>query len=126
MDWLTIVKIILFALSAVVTVGIPAFLALKKAWKARLNAVTDVEKEKADADLLETAKNLIVAAEETYAGFDAILKQQNKSAGSMKKEAVFTQLQAYALQKAYEFDNDEWSAKIDKLVEFTKKVNKKA
>jgi hypothetical protein len=133
-----IIKVIIGILSALAT-GIPALIALKKAWSARKKAEADAEaakseaekaeaeraKEAANADLLATAKGFIAAAEVAFDGFDKMMKAQNSSAGAMKKDNVFTKLQAYALQNGYEFDAAEWNEKIDELVKFTKSVNVK-
>ena len=113
MTWITIVKAILVCLASVITTGIPAFIALRKAWAARKVAETAAAKEKADADLLATAKSFIAAAEVAFDGFDKMLKSQGSSAGAMKKDTVFNKLQAYALQNEYEFDAAEWSERID-------------
>lgn len=121
-----VIKLILAILSIILTlVSTPAFVALTKATKARRTAETEAAKEKANADLLATAKSFISAAEVAFEGFDRMMKAQGQSAGAMKKDNVFTKLQAYALQNGYEFDADEWSKKIDELVKFTKSVNAK-
>lgn len=125
MTWLTILKALIVGVISFLATTVPAVIALKKAWKDRKAAQTDAAKEKADADLLAYAKNLISAAEVAFDGFDKMMKAQGSSAGAMKKDTVFTKLMAYALQNNYEFDNAEWSDKIDKLVEFTKSVNAK-
>jgi hypothetical protein len=125
MNWLNIIYIAISILSTVITVGIPAFLSLRNAWKARKAAETEAEKAKANADLLATAKAFISAAEVAFEGFDKMMKSQGQSAGAMKKDNVFSKLQAYALQNGYTFDADEWSNKIDELVAFTKNVNSK-
>ena len=75
--------------------------------------------------MLAMAQQLIVGAEATYKAFDVVMKQQNSSAGSLKKETVATKLQTYALSNGYEFDAEFWSNKIDELVKFTKDVNAK-
>lgn len=121
-----IVKLILAILSIILTlVSTPTFVALTKAIKARRKAETEAAKEKANADLLATAKSFISAAEVAFEGFDRMMKAQGQSAGAMKKDNVFSKLQAYALQNGYEFNADEWSKKIDELVKFTKSVNAK-
>ena len=53
------------------------------------------------------------------------MKQQNGSAGAMKKKSVSTDLQSYALAHGYEYDAAFWSAKIDEIVAFTREVNAK-
>lgn len=121
-----IAKLILTIVSLVLTlVTTPAFIALVAAIKARKSAETESAQEKANADLLATAKDFIAAAEVAFDGFDKMMKLQGASAGAMKKDNVFSKLQAYALQNGYAFDADEWSAKIDELVKFTKAVNAK-
>lgn len=95
------------------------------AWFKAIKNGNIAKTEKANADLLATAKNFISAAEVAFEGFDKMMKAQGSSAGAMKKDTVFTKLQAYALQNGYDFDADEWSTKIDELVAFTKSVNAK-
>lgn len=116
------VRTLIYVGSALLTYG-PLTVALIKAIKAKKNAKTEAEAEKANADLLTNAKAFIAAAEVAFAGFDKTMKAQGSSAGAMKKDTVFNKLQAYALQNGYSFDVDFWSAKIDELVAFTKSVN---
>ena len=125
MNWLNILKVLVAVVVFVIGTLVPALVALKKAWDARRTAETEAAKEKANADLLATAKSFISAAEVAFDGFDKMMKAQGSSAGAMKKDTVFTKLQAYALQNGYEFNADEWSEKIDELVKFTKAVNAK-
>ncbi|MBR5845498.1 MAG: hypothetical protein IKY65_04485 [Rikenellaceae bacterium] len=125
MTWLTIIKAALVAVIFIAGTLVPAGTAFFKALKGRRSAETEAAKEKANADLLASAKNFIVAAEVAFEGFDKMMKAQNGTAGPMKKDTVFSKLQAYALQNGYTFDAEEWSAKIDELVAFTKSVNAK-
>lgn len=123
-----VVKIIFMFIGVLITffsAGVPAFLSLRKAWNARAVAETDVAKVKADAALLEAAKNFIATAENVYDGMDKLMKPNGDSAGGVKHENVFIKLQAYALQNGYEFDAEKWSKVIDDLVNFTKIVNYK-
>ena len=117
------IHIIISILATLVTTLLPAIVALCRAIRACKAAQTEAAKEKADADLLETAKGFISAAEVAFDAFDKTLKAQGSSAGTMKKDTVFNKLQAYALQNGYAFDVDEWSARIDELVAYTKSVN---
>lgn len=117
------IHIIISILATLVTTLLPAGIALGRSIKACKAAKTEAAKEKADADLLETAKGFITAAEVAFDAFDKTLKSQGSSAGTMKKDTVFNKLQAYALQNGYAFDVDEWSGKIDELVAYTKSVN---
>lgn len=117
------IYIILSIVAALVGTIIPAAVKFGSAIKARIQAETDAAREKANADLLATAQDFIQVAETSFEGFNKILKSQNSSAGPMKKENVLVKLQAYAIQKGYEFDADEWSAKIDEIIAFTREVN---
>lgn len=120
--------IVMMIISALVTLAstlVPSAIALGRAYKAREAAKTEAAKEKANADLLSTAKGFIAAAEVAFEAFDKTLKAQGSSAGAMKKDSVFNKLQAYALQNGYAFDAAEWNAKIDELVAYTKSVNVK-
>lgn len=121
MDKLTLLYYVLSFIIGLISMGAPLVFAIIK----RAKAQTAADREKANADLLATAKNFISAAEVAFDGFDKMMKSQGSSAGAMKKDTVFTKLQAYALQNGYDFDADEWSAKIDELVAFTKSVNAK-
>lgn len=124
MDMLEITKIIIAIVSAVITVGIPAFIKLRKAIIARRNAESEAEIATANSDLLTIAKQFIKEAENVYEVFDNLMKSQGSSAGAMKKKSVLTELQSYALNKGYEFDVEYWSNEIDELVKFTREVNK--
>ena len=88
-------------------------------------AAAAAAKEKAMNDMIATAQELVKSAEKAYAGFDAVMKQQNSSAGAMKKEHVTAKLQTYALSHGYEYDEEFWSGKIDEIVAFTREVNAK-
>lgn len=118
------IMIISFLLSFVGTVA-PLVIKLNTANKARKEAQTAAEKEKATNDMIATAQELVKSAEAAFAGFDAVMKQQNSSAGAMKKEHVTAKLQTYALAHGYEYDAEYWSAKIDEIVAFTRDVNAK-
>ena len=115
--------IIISVAATLVTTLIPSGIALWRSIKACKAAKGEAAKEKAEADLLATAKGFIAAAEVAFEGFDKTMKSQGSSAGAMKKDTVFNKLQAYALQNGYAFDVDAWSAKIDELVAYTKSVN---
>ena len=113
------------ALAGIISTGVPLVISLVQAIKARKAAETAAEKEKANNDLFAVAQELVAGAEKAFASLDAVMKQQNASAGPMKKENVTARLQAYALSKGYEYDADYWSAKIDEIVAFTREVNAK-
>lgn len=126
MKWLDIIYYVLSMLVGVIATGIPLIFKIRNTYTAFKAAKNEADVEKANADLLATAKQFITAAEIAFDGFDKMMKSQNSSAAAMKKDNVFTKLQAYALQNGYDFDADVWSAKIDELVAYTKTVNKKA
>lgn len=132
---LSIIPVVLSCVISTITLLVKFFNA-NKARKAALaeaeraqaeaeRAQAEAEREKAENDMIETAQDLVEIAEETFAGFDAVMKAQGSSAGAMKKDTVFTKLQTYALQHGYTFDADYWSAKIDEIVAFTRNVNAK-
>lgn len=125
MEWIQVIYYILGSIAIIASIGVPFIVKLKLTNKKLHEAETDAEFEKASADLLEYAKQLINTAEDAYSGFDKVMKTQNSTAGGMKKESVLSKLQVYALQKGYAFDTLEWSDKIDELVKFTKNVNGK-
>lgn len=125
MDFFELFKIILFAVAFIVTTAIPYTVKLVSASKAKKAATSAAEKEKAHNDMIEAANGFILAAETAFKGFDSIMRQQNTTAGEMKKDNVITKLQAYALSHGYVFDAEYWSQKVDEIVAFTKKVNAK-
>ena len=139
MTWLTILKGIIVALATILTTFVPAVIALinsikkykaakaeaEEAHKAANAAEVEAEAEAAFNDMLTKVNEFIKSAEITYKEFDAILKGQGASAGAMKKKTVMTDLQAYAIQNDYDFDEDVWSEKIDEIVKLTKSVNVK-
>jgi type IV secretory pathway TrbF-like protein len=126
MEKIEIFKIILFALSFIITTAIPFIIKLASTIKAKKSATTEAEKQSAHNDMVATLNGFIADAEVAFKGFDALMRQQqNTTAGAMKKDTVLTKLQAYALSHGYEFDAEYWSQKIDDIVAFTKKVNAK-
>lgn len=114
MHWLEIIKIVLSVLVGLLPSLVGLFYTFKK-WRTTL----------AEKDLLEVVNGFIAVAEQTYAGLDAVMKAQNSSAGTVKKENVMTKLQAYAIEKGYDIDLEYWSGKVDELVAFTREVNAK-
>jgi len=120
-----VLKIIGLILSGIITTLIPCVVAIVGSVKAYKEAKTKEEKAKATNDMLSTLNTLVVDAETTYKDVNALLKQQSKTAGTVKKDVVMTKLQAFALKNSYLFDAEFWSAKIDEVVELTRKVNAK-
>lgn len=125
MEWYEILKIVGIALTFVAGTLIPCVIKLVKNGKALHEAKTEAEREAAKNDMLSTVNTLVANAEQSYKEVDAVLKQRGASAGSVKKDSVMTKLQAYALDKGYEFDAEFWSAQIDEIVSLTKTVNAK-
>jgi hypothetical protein len=119
------IKIILLILSGIISTLIPCVVAIVKSIKSYKEAKTRGEREKATNDMLEALNKLVFEAENTYKDVNALLKQQGKSAGAVKKDVVMTKLQAFALENNYLFDAEYWSAKIDEIIELTRKVNAK-
>ena len=125
MKWLEWGKFVMIVFSFMVGTAIPFLIAVRDAHIKRRNATTEAEKAQADAELATLAKQLIVEAEKDYKDYNNFLKARNQSAGAVKKAHVLTDLKAYAIEKGYEFLDDEWSKKIDELVTFTRNVNAK-
>ena len=125
MDWFNVLYYGISALVGILVTGVPFAVKLYKTLKARANAQTVAEKEKATNDKLAMAQSFVVGAEKAFEGFDKVMKAQGSSAGAMKKDTVFTKLQAYALQSGYEFNSEYWDEQIDKIVAFTREVNAK-
>lgn len=125
MTTLNVIYYVVSMLIGVIAAGVPLVIKMRATYTAYKTAKTEGDVERANADLLATAKQFISAAEVAFEGFDKMMKSQGSSAGAMKKDNVFTKLQAYALQNGYEFDGDEWNKKIDELVAYTKSVNAK-
>ena len=116
---------IVYVIAGAIVSAVPFVITICRLCKKKKAAKTEAEKEAATNDLTDVVTKFIEQAEETYKEVNDILKRENKSAGSVKKDSVLTKLQAYALQKGYDFDLDEWSGKIDEIVEMTRKVNAK-
>lgn len=128
---LAFIPVVLSATLAIISF-VYAIKARRAAKKHLADATTAEEQAQADADLaaaelaLETAaKSFIADAEVMYKSFDDVLKAKGQSAGTIKKETVLSKLRTYAIEKGITLDVDAWSAKIDELVAFTKKVNSK-
>lgn len=119
-----IMYIIVSICSALATL-IPTGIALIYQIKSRIKAKTELEKQKANEDILRLANELVAQVESTYKDVDRILKQAGSSAGEIKKDSVMTKLQSYAIDKGYSFDTKEWSEKVDNIVSLTKVVNAK-
>lgn len=136
MNFATIMYIIAavvgFVLAAIPLVG-SLIVVIKKKIKLnkQLDATTDeaerakleAENAQATVDMTNVLGELIQNAEELYADVALQLKTSGKTAGAVKKDSVMSKLQAYALSKGYDFDEQYWSDKVDTTVALTKKVN---
>lgn len=125
MTWLNYIHIILSIIVGVFGTAIPFFYKLSKSGKVALAATGELEKEKAINDMMAMVHTLVEEAEKAYNPINKMLKTNGDTAGSMKYENVFIKLQAYALQKRYEFDADYWTTQIKNIVAFTQEVNSK-
>lgn len=133
----TTIMYIICAVAGFVVAAIPLIITLVKSIKKKIElnrklsettdeaekAKLEAENAQATVDMMGAMNELIQKAEELYADVAIQLKQQNKSAGAVKKDSVMSKLQAYALSKNYAFDEEYWSAEIDKSVAMTKVVN---
>lgn len=125
MDWLEIIKLVSIILSFVIGTAIPFIIALVNSVKKRKAAQTEAEKEKANAEIYNLAKQLVQGAEVAYEEFNTYMKNKGLTAGSLKKKDVMIELKSFALENGYAFNTETWSEKIDEIVELTRNVNAK-
>jgi hypothetical protein len=132
----TILKVV-YAVASAVAVAVPLVIALIANIKSKIkihkqlaNTTDEAEKAKLEAansaattDMLNVCNELIANAETLYSDVSSILKKEGKSAGAVKKDSVMSKLQAYAIERGYEFDAEYWDKKVDEIVDMTKKVN---
>lgn len=128
---------IIYVITSAVFAAIPLVIALIANIKSKIkirkqlkNCTDEVEKAKLEAansaattDMLNVCNELIMKAEILYSDVSSLLKKEGKSAGSVKKDSVMSKLQAYAIERNYEFDAEYWDKKVDEIVDMTKKVN---
>lgn len=128
---------IIYVITSAVFTAIPLVIALIASIKSKIkirkqlkNCTDEAEKAKLEAansaattDMLNVCNELIMSAEILYSDVSSILKKEGKSAGSVKKDSVMSKLQAYAIERNYEFDAEYWDKKVDEIVDMTKKVN---
>ena len=119
------VRTIIAIVATLVTTLVPSIIALCKAIKAKKNATTEADAEKAKNAITAEIKRLVANAEVSFAAIDKMLKQQNGSAGAMKKRDVVIALKAFCLENGYAWDNAAMDAAIEDEVAFTKTVNAK-
>lgn len=107
------------------TTLIPTVIVLIKKIKACAKARTEAERQKAIGEIVDLAQGFVVEAETLYKDIDAIVKQNGKSCGAVKKDSVITKIQDACLTKGVAFDKEFWSTRIDELVKLTRQVNAK-
>lgn len=132
----TILKVV-YAVVSAVAVSVPFVIALYSSIKSKskiraqlANATDEAEKAKLEAansaamtDMLNACNELIMNAETLYSDISLLLKKEGKSAGAVKKDSVMSKLQAYAIERGYEFDAEYWDKKVNEIVGMTKTVN---
>lgn len=104
---------------------IPTVIVMINRIKAVRKAKTEAERQEALNDLKALAQGFVVDAESLYKDIDAIVKQNGKSCGAVKKDSVMTKIQDACLTKGVAFDKEYWSKVVDDLVTVTRQVNVK-
>ncbi len=108
---------IVCAVGGFLITAIPTCIAIVKLFKEKKAGNEEI-------DLTNQLEKLVVEAETLYGKLNEVLKTaKNGSAGEIKKKTVLTELENYAFKNHYKFDVEFWSAKIDELIDVTKKVN---
>lgn len=124
MTWIEIVIKAVCILFGIATACIIMAPKLKKALTARTEAKTEAEKAKANAEIKDCILEFIGVAEEKHATLNTALKNIGESgAGQFKKDSVLTHVREYCDEKGYEYNKQEVSDYIDKVIDLTKKVN---
>lgn len=118
-------QLIIAIASTLVTTLIPSLIALVGQIKAKHNAKTEAEKEKAKNAIAAELKRLVANAEVSFSAIDGLLKAQHQSAGAMKKRDVVTNLKTFCLENGYGWDDAEMDKAIEDEVAYTKVVNAK-
>ncbi len=119
------IYIIISIVATLVTTLLPSIIALINACKAKHNAKTEAEAEKAKNAINAEIKNLVANAEVSFADIDKILKSQNRSAGRMKNRDVIVNLKAFCLENGYAWDDEAMKKAVEDEVAYTKTVNAK-
>lgn len=120
-----ILTLVITLASFFLTVLIPTFIVMVNRIKAVKNAKTEAEKQAAINDIKTLAQGFVIDAESLYKDIDAIVKQNGKTCGAVKKDSVMTKIQDACLTKGVEFDKDYWGDIVDNLVTLTRQVNAK-
>ena len=119
-SWVTVISAISGVVITLVSTIIPLIIAIKK----KKAATTEAEKQAAINDITTALQGFIAEAEKQYGDVDRVLKAQGKvGAGAQKKDSVVLKAMTYCQAKGYEYNPEYISAKINELVEMTKKVN---
>lgn len=116
---------IIYVLGGAIAVAVPMVIKLIKAIRARKEAQTEAEIAKADAAIMAQIKVLVQSAETAFKQIDGILKQQNSSAGLLKKREVMNSLKSFCLEKGYAWDEAKMDDAVEAEVKYTKTVNAK-
>jgi hypothetical protein len=104
---------------------IPSAIALWTQIKAKRNAKTEAEAEKAKNAINAEIKRLVAGAEVSFEAIDKLLKNQNQTAGPMKKRDVISNLKTFCLENGYGWVDAEMDKAIEDEVAYTKVVNAK-
>lgn len=104
---------------------VPSIAAIISFIIALIKKIKAVKNAKSVDEIKELAQSFVVEAEALYKDIDAIVKQQGKTCGAMKKDSVMTKVQDACLGRKIAFDKEFWSKVIDDLVTVTRQVNAK-
>lgn len=125
MTWLEIiikVACIVFGITVALIITLPK---LKSALAARKAAKTAEEKAKADTEIKAVILEFIGIAEDKHATLNTALKNIGETgAGQYKKDSVMSQTREYCDEHGYDFNKQDVSDYIDKVIDLTKNVNK--
>lgn len=125
MTWIEIIikaLCIICGIIGALTITLPA---LKKAIKARKEAVTAEEKAKADLEIQKHLTLLVSNAEQNYSNLDTAMKKIGESAGQFKKDKVLSELRDFCDENNYIFEKAKLSDDIDNFIRLTKEINVK-
>lgn len=120
-----IITIVSTVAGFLLTCLIPTVIVMINRIKAVRRAKTEAERQAAINELKALAQGFVVDAESLYKDIDAIVKQNGKSCGAVKKDSVMTKIQDACLTKGIVFDKEFWSKEVDDLVTVTRQVNAK-
>lgn len=125
MTWFEIVIKIVLIIVGIAAACIITLPKLRKAIKERRNAKTAEEKAKANAAIKDAVLEFIGISEKKYESLNAALKNINESgAGLYKKDNVLSMTRDFCDEHGYEYNKDEVSDYIEKVIDVTQNVNK--